>query len=196
MTTSEKVAYLKGLMEGLSYPTDTPEGKILTCMADILTDLALSCDDLEQETVRLGEYVDELDEDLGAVEEYLFTEDDGEAEDACECECDCGCEDEDTDDVLDDFCDFDDFDDEDEDEEDDADEDIYALDCPSCGETIYLNESLLDETNILCPACHEPISFEIELDDEDVEDIDTMTTVGGNDEELVEKQAFNYESSD
>ena len=26
MTISEKVAYLKGLMEGLSIPTETPEG--------------------------------------------------------------------------------------------------------------------------------------------------------------------------
>ena len=192
MTISEKVAYLKGLMEGLSYPTDTPEGKILSCMADILSDIALTCDDLEQETTRLGEYVEELDEDLGAVEEYLFTEEEGEElpEDEDEPE--------DSDDLLSGFGDFDDFDDEDEDdEEDDSDEDIYALDCPSCGETIYLNESLLDETDILCPACHEPISFDIELDDEEVEDIDTMDHVGTeNNDEPVEKQAFNYESSD
>ena len=192
MTISEKVAYLKGLMEGLSFPTDTPEGKILSCMADILSDIALTCDDLEQETVRLGEYVEELDEDLGAVEECLFTEDGDEDEEDEEDD-----ETESIDDPLSDFSDFDDFDDEDEDdEEDDSDEDIYALDCPSCGETIYLNESLLDETDILCPACHEPISFEIELDDEEVEDIDTMDQVGTDVEAPVEKQAFNYESSD
>ena len=191
MTISEKVAYLKGLMEGLSYPTDTPEGKILSCMADILSDIALTCDDLEQETVRLGEYVEELDEDLGSVEEYLFTEEDESAEDE-EDE-----EEEETEDYLSEFTEFDDFDDEDDDEDevDGCDEDIYALDCPSCGETIYLNESLLDETNILCPACHEPISFEIEPDDEEIEDIDTMDSVGFSDES-VEKQAFNYESSD
>lgn len=182
MTISEKVAYLKGLMEGLSYPTDTPEGKILSYMADILSDIALTCDDLEQETVRLGEYVEELDEDLGAVEEYLFTEEEGEDED---------------DDDEDEEIEFDEFDDEDEDDDEDeeSDEDIYALDCPSCGETIYLNESLLDETNILCPACHEPISFEIEPDDEEVEEIDTLDAVGES-EEQIDKPAFNYESSD
>lgn len=186
MTISEKVAYLKGLMEGLSYPTDTPEGKILGCMADILSDIALSCEDLEQETVRLGEYVEELDEDLGAVEEYLFTEEDDEDDDEDE--------DEDEDKEIE-FDDFDEFDDEDDDEDEESDEDIYALDCPSCGETIYLNESLLDETNILCPACHEPISFEIEPDDEEIEDIDVIDFVGET-HELTEKPAFNYESSD
>ena len=188
MTISEKVAYLKGLMEGLSYPTDTPEGKILSCMADILSDIALTCDDLEQESVRLGEYVEELDEDLGAVEEYLFTEEDDSDEDDADDE-----DEEDNDDFLSEFTEFDDDDDDEEEEE--SDEDIYALDCPSCGETIYLNESLLDETDILCPACHEPISFEIEPDDETIEDIDLMDTVG-TDEEPTEKQAFNYESSD
>lgn len=171
MTISEKVAYLKGLMEGLSYPTDTPEGKILSCMADILSDIALTCDDMEQETARLGEYIEELDEDLGGVEEYLFTEEDEDDED------------EDEDDDID-------LDDEDDEE---SDEDIYALDCPSCGETIYLNESLLDETDILCPNCHEPISFDIEPDEEEVEEIDAMDTVGG---DCCERPAFNYECSD
>ena len=177
MTISEKVAYLKGLMEGLSLPTDTPEGKVLSCMADILSDMAMSIEDLEKEAGRLGEYVEELDEDLGDVEEYLFTEEDEEddGEDLSE-------------EVVDDF-----FDDEDEDEEDDAEEeeDIYALECPSCGETIYLDESLLDETDILCPACHEPISFDIEEEDEEIEDPDLMDAVPE-----FEKPAFNYESSD
>lgn len=172
MTISEKVAYLKGLMEGLSIPTDTPEGKVLTAMADILSDMALTCEDLEKETARLGDYVEELDEDLGDVEEYLFTEEDDEDEESEEDE-------EDVDDFFD------------EDDEEESDEDIYALECPSCGETIYLDESLLDETDILCPACHEPISFDIEEDDEEVEDPDTTDAVPE-----CEKPAFNYESSD
>ncbi len=170
MTISEKVAYLKGLMEGLSLPTDTPEGKVLSCMADILSDMALTVEDLEQETVRLGDYVEELDEDLGEVEEYLFTTDEDVEDDEDE-------EEEDADDFLDD------------DEDEEEDEDIYALECPSCGETIYLDESLLDETDILCPACHEPISFEIE--EEEIEDPDVMDAVPECD-----KPAFNYESSD
>jgi formylmethanofuran dehydrogenase subunit E len=128
---------------------------------------------LEKTSAQLQDYVEELDEDLGDVEEYLFTEE--------------GDVDVDEDDDL-----FDDEDDEDdEDEIEESDSDIYELECPSCGETIYLDESLLDETDILCPACHESITFDIEMDDEEIEDIDTITSVGEHD-----KPAFNYESSD
>ena len=175
MTISEKVAYLKGLMEGLAIPTETPEGKVLHCIADILSDLSLSTEDLEKDTAQLQDYIEELDEDLGDVEEYLFTED-GDVDD-----------DEDEDEDIE----FDDDDDDDDDDEEEDDSDIYALECPFCGETIYLDESLLDETNILCPACHEPISFDIEMDDEEVEDVDVASSVGEYD-----KPAFNYESSD
>lgn len=155
MTISEKVAHLKGLMEGLSYPADTPEGKIFYAITDILSDLALEVDDLEADADQLRDYVEELDEDLGEVEEYLFVTD----------------EDDDEDDDFDahefdiDPLEFDD-DDEEEDDEEEDDEDVYALDCPSCGETIYLADSLLDEPDILCPNCHESISFTIEEDDE------------------------------
>ena len=36
MTVTEKVAYLKGLMEGMKIDTESNEGKILAAMADIL----------------------------------------------------------------------------------------------------------------------------------------------------------------
>lgn len=161
MTISEKVAHLNGLMEGLNYPTDTPEGKIFYAITDILSDLALEVDDLEANADQLRDYVEELDEDLGSVEEYLFVTDEDEDED------------EDDDDYADEYDahDFDvdplEFDDEDE---DDDGEDIYALECPNCAETVYLDGSLLDETDILCPACHESISFTIEEDDDETED--------------------------
>lgn len=156
MTISEKVAHLKGLMEGLSYPTDTPEGKILHAITDILSDLALEVDDLEASAEQLHDYVEELDEDLGSVEEFLFVTDDADNGENTADEFDAHEFDVDP-------LDLDDLDDE---EEDESDEDVYALDCPSCGETIYLSDSLLDETDILCPACHESISFTIEEDDE------------------------------
>lgn len=155
MTISEKVAHLKGIMEGLSYPTDTPEGKIFYAITDILSDLALEVDDLEANTDQLRDYVEELDEDLGEVEEYLFVTDEDEEE-----EDDFNAHDYDVDPL--------DFDD--EDEEDDEDEDLYSLECPSCGETVYMDASLLDATDILCPGCHESISFTIEEEDDEDED--------------------------
>ena len=54
MTTSEKVAYLKGLTEGLGINKESKEGKILAVVMDILEDVALDIEDLEQNAWDLG----------------------------------------------------------------------------------------------------------------------------------------------
>ena len=46
MEITEKVAYLKGLMEGMKIDTETNEGKILSAMVDILEDIGLELEDL------------------------------------------------------------------------------------------------------------------------------------------------------
>ena len=42
MTVTEKVAYLKGLAEGLGIQEDSKEGKLLKTVMDVLADLAVS----------------------------------------------------------------------------------------------------------------------------------------------------------
>ena len=67
MTITEKVAYLKGLMEGLDLDKTTKEGKVLSAMADILEDMALTvADSCDQ--------IDAIDEDLETLEEYVYDE--------------------------------------------------------------------------------------------------------------------------
>ena len=78
MTLSEKVAYLKGLAEGMKLGTESNEGKLFTEIIGVLEDVADSVTALEDECDRLNDYVEELDEDLGAAEEYLYDEDDDE----------------------------------------------------------------------------------------------------------------------
>ncbi len=46
MEILEKVAYMKGLAEGLGLDTKSKEGKLLTVMMDILDDIALELRDL------------------------------------------------------------------------------------------------------------------------------------------------------
>ena len=58
--------------------------------------------------------------------------------------------------------------DEDEDVAFDEDEDMYEITCPSCGETVCVDEDTLMSDNLSCPACGE--KFEIDLDGEEVED--------------------------
>lgn len=81
MTLTEKVAYLKGLMEGLSIDESKPENKILVKMADILDDMAKSVADLEDEMSDAQEYLDELDDDLADVEDVVYDDVDDEDDD-------------------------------------------------------------------------------------------------------------------
>lgn len=76
MTISEKVAYLKGLAEGLDLDTvKSKEGKLISVMIGILEELAMSVEDLEENALNLGEEIDVLSDDLADVEDVIFDED-------------------------------------------------------------------------------------------------------------------------
>ncbi len=77
---TEKVAYLKGLCEGLEIDGATKEGKVIAKIIDVLDDFAaeiLAIYDTEDE---LQAQIDEIDEDLAFVEDYLFDEEDDDEE--------------------------------------------------------------------------------------------------------------------
>ena len=79
MTISEKVAYLKGLAEGLNLDTEkSKEGKLISVMIGILEELAMSVEDLEENALNLGEEIDVLSDDLADVEEAVFEDDEDE----------------------------------------------------------------------------------------------------------------------
>lgn len=159
MNVSEKAAYIKGLMEGMEIDTSKGEGKLLAVIADLLEDLALSVQDLEDENATLREYIEEIDEDLGAVEEDFYCCDD----DDCDCDCDCcDCDDDD------DYCDCDDCD-------DDCDCcdccECLELECPACGEPVYIDECDIEDIDELeCPSCGKVLTIvETEAEDDDCE---------------------------
>ena len=141
MTTTEKVAYLKGLMEGMKIDTETNEGKLLSVIADILADMAEDMEDMASDLFDLGEDVDAISDDLSDVEDYL-------------------CDD-----------DWDDEDDEDEDDEDDEEEPLFfEVTCPACENTITVDEDVLNLGSIQCPNCGEMMEFEFDEDDEQPEE--------------------------
>ena len=86
MTLTEKVAYLKGLMEGLNINGDSAEGKVLKAMADILDDMSKSVADLEEQMSDAQEYLDELDDDLADVEDVVWDDEEGEEDEIREIE--------------------------------------------------------------------------------------------------------------
>ena len=72
MGISEKVAYLKGLAEGLDLDTESKEGKLLAAIIDVLGDMADEFADIEDEIADLEDGLDAVSDDLEDVEETLY----------------------------------------------------------------------------------------------------------------------------
>ena len=81
MEITEKVAYLKGLMEGMKIDTETNEGKILSAMVDILEDIGLELEDLWNAQGELEDGLDVVSDDLEDIEDIVYDEDDEDEED-------------------------------------------------------------------------------------------------------------------
>ena len=148
MTISEKSAYLKGLMDGLSLNTESDEGKMISAIVDLLGDMAKRMTDIEETTIAISDELDEIEEDLDAIEDFILDEED----------------------------DFEDYEEDEEDEWDD-DEDfeegfdfgdeettIYEVEC-ACGEIIDFDEEVLEKGSMICPNCGETLEFSTEDDE-------------------------------
>ena len=72
---SESAAYLKGLAEGLGIGNEAPTDKLIVKLLDLVAEMAEKIEDLQAQCDDLNDYADELDADLGDVEEYLFADD-------------------------------------------------------------------------------------------------------------------------
>ena len=112
MGITENAAYLKGLFDGYEIEGNSKESKLIGKMLDLIADMADKIAALEADNKELHEYVEELDQDLGEVEEELYFYDD-----------------EDDDEYDDDF-------------EEDDDSEYYEIECPSCGEVVCFDDSL------------------------------------------------------
>lgn len=87
MKISEKAAYIKGLAEGLKLDVSKPEGRVLNEVVNLLDELAGVNNSLVEENIKLRDYIEEIDADLGELERYVFDIDDED----CDCgDCDCG----------------------------------------------------------------------------------------------------------
>ena len=79
MTISEKVAYLKGLADGLDLDQETSkEGKLIAKIIDVLEDVGFAVEDLEVEVEALADGMD-----LSDVETVIFDEEDEDENGCC-----------------------------------------------------------------------------------------------------------------
>ena len=131
MNLTEKVAYLKGLMEGLKLDESDDTVKVIKAVIDVLDDLALTVSDLDDEVELIGAQLDEVDDDLALLEDDFYG---------------------------------------DYDEDYDYSEDMFEVECPACGETVYFEESAIDDDYVICPACGEKLELDLDFDDEEAED--------------------------
>ena len=143
MGVTENAAYLKGLAEGMNISDSSAEGKLILKMLDVISEMAEKINVLEVLNEDLYDYMEEMAEDLVALEDDFYLDDD-----------------------EDDFEDYSDLND-DDDFEMDEDVEYYEVECPSCGEKICFTEEI-DIENMVCPACGEAVG-EIELCDGDCE---------------------------
>ena len=157
MKLTEKMSYLQGLLDGLDIDGTIKEGKALLQMSEVMSELVLYVEDLQSQVDELTELCDILDEDLGQVEDDFYDDD-------CTGDCD-NCDEEDWRDDGEDDDDDDDFD-----FDDDDDDELYEITCPTCGDTILLDEGMIDEGSINCPNCNELLEFD--YDDLTIEDFE------------------------
>lgn len=132
MTISEKVAYLKGLAEGLNLDTEkSKEGKLISVMIGILEEMGMTLEDLEDNVDTIGDELDAISDDLADVEELVYDEEEDD-EDFFEVECpSCGAE-------------------------IDIDEAVLeagVVECPGCGEKFAID--LTDEEEGRCCGRHQ-----------------------------------------
>ena len=88
MNLSDKMSYLKGLVDGMELDLTTKEGKVLGQLLDVLQETVLYVTDLQDQVDELTELCESLDEDLGDVEDAVFgDEEDDEDDDMYEAVC-------------------------------------------------------------------------------------------------------------
>ena len=118
---TEKMAYIRGLAEGLDIDATTKEGKLLLAIVDALSDTADEIYEMQDIQDEMQLQLDDVDEDLAELEDIFY---------------------------------------------EDEDEDEFSVECPSCGDLIYLDAETLEacEDSIACPSCNEKIEIEYDCD--------------------------------
>ena len=128
MNPIERLAYLKGLIEGLGLDQTKKETRVITNLVDLLEEMVFGLTKLQENVNDIQEQVDAVDEDLGEIEKELYDDERGETvpvgvkpvekkKDTTKGEL------------------------------------YYEVTCPTCGDTICLDDEIIADGEIDCPNC-------------------------------------------
>lgn len=127
MTAKERIAYLRGLLEGADfYGKDSQAKMVWEALLAICDGLSAEVEKLRADHAEMHEYVEAIDVDLSDLEEEVYDEVDDEDEGMVEMECP-GCKEQ----VV--------F------EEDFLYDSDVEVSCPACGAVVYATGSEVDE---------------------------------------------------
>ncbi|ADU20984.1 MULTISPECIES: CD1247 N-terminal domain-containing protein [Ruminococcus] len=137
MELTNKAAYIKGLMEGMKIDETTDQGKVLKAMAELMEEMAKAIEDVTVLADETVDVVDSISDDLSDLEDDFYNEFYGD-------------------------------DDDDEDYDYDPDDDtLYECVCPTCGETIVMDDKMVESGSIECPNCGESLEFDFSEDEDE-----------------------------
>lgn len=158
-TIKEKIAYLRGMVDGDSSLHEGRVGLLFTKTLQVLEELAREVDELAEAQDELDEYLQEVDFDLAYLEDEFFQDDDED----------------------------DDDDDDEDDDDEDWDEccgTLVEVECPQCQDVVTFDEDFLfDEgVQIRCPRC-DAVVFETDDFEEMKELFDEDTGFDEDDED-------------
>ena len=135
MSAREKIAYLKGLIDGQNLADSPQKAGFYAALVDALESLATAAVEHDEVHVELNDYLEQLDEDVAELEDTVDA-------------------------LLDD-----DFNDDGEDYEDfEGDEEEFdSVCCPHCSKDFFYEPAAYDEDEeLLCPHCGKSFKHEQE----------------------------------
>jgi len=135
MSAREKIAYLKGLIDGQNLADSPQKASFYAALVDALESLAAAAVEHDEVHVELNDYLEQLDEDVAELEDTVDA-------------------------LLDD-----DFNDDGEDYEDfEGDEEEFdSVCCPHCSKDFFYEPAAYDEDEeLLCPHCGKSFKHEQE----------------------------------
>lgn len=123
---SERVSYLQGLSEGMNLTSESPHGKIISGMLNVMNDMAEEIIIMQEDMEDVKEYIESIDDDLYDLEETIL--DDEFLELKCS---NCGETLYIERDIL-------------------QEEEELEIICPACNEVVFVNDSSFDFDHIPC----------------------------------------------